>query len=256
MENMGVIHENLDQKVYLIIKNKIIERQLLPGEKIPQDKLARELGISRTPLVSALKYLEKEKLVEAKPRRGFFVRLFTKHEMVSIFELREVLEGLAARRAALNITDIQVEKLKDFSKAFQISKSFPDVGSYAKVDRGFHNYVTEIGAKEFLKNILQTYNIISFSYQVVSSEGLVRPPAETIDEHLAIVDAIGRRDPASAEELMRQHFRHSIATLKNEIENGTQNRAAKVEHVQFGQSTTPSKGLRTPKMPNALSKKP
>jgi DNA-binding GntR family transcriptional regulator len=123
------------------------------------------------------------------------------------------------------------------------------------VDRGFHNFVTEIGAKEFLKNILQTYNIISFSYQVVSSEGLVRPPAETIDEHLAIIDAIGRRDPASAEELMRQHFRHSIATLKNEIENGTQKRAANVEHIQFGKSTTPSDELRIPKTPNVLSTK-
>jgi len=256
MENMGVIHENLDQKVYLIIKNMIIERQLLPGEKIPQDKLARELGISRTPLVSALKYLEKEKLVEAKPRRGFFVRLFTKQEMVSIFELREVLEGLAARRAALNITDTQIEKLNDFSKAFQISKSFTDVGSYAKVDRGFHNFVTEIGAKEFLKNILQTYNIISFSYQVVSSEGLVRPPAETIGEHLAIIDAVGRRDPASAEELMRQHFRLSIATLRYAIENGTRNEATKIECPRLDRSTTPSQGLRTPKTPNVLSEKP
>lgn len=256
MEYRGVIHENLDQKVYQIIKNKIIERQLLPGEKIPQDKLARELGISRTPLVSALKYLEKEKLVVAKPRRGFFVRLFTRQEMVSIFELREVLEGLAARRAALNITDTQIEKLKDFSKAFQISKSFPDVGSYAKVDRRFHNFVTEIGAKEFLKNILQTYNIISFSYQVVSSEGLVRPPAETIGEHLAIIDAVGRRDPASAEELMRQHFRLSIATLRYEIENGTRNEATKIERLRLDRSTTPSHGLRTPKTPNVLSEKP
>lgn len=256
MEYRGVIHENLDQKVYQIIKNKIIERQLLPGEKIPQDKLARELGISRTPLVSALKYLEKEKLVVAKPRRGFFVRLFTRQEMVSIFELREVLEGLAARRAALNITDTQIEKLKDFSKAFQISKSFPDVGSYAKVDRRFHNFVTEIGAKEFLKNILQTYNIISFSYQVVSSEGLVRPPAETIGEHLAIIDAVGRRDPASAEELMRQHFRLSIATLRYEIENGTRNEATKIERLRLDRSTTPSQGLRTPKTPNVLSEKP
>ncbi|MFZ1200419.1 MAG: GntR family transcriptional regulator, partial [Desulfobacterales bacterium] len=179
-------------------------------------KLARELGISRTPLISALKYLEKEQLVEAKPRRGFFVRLFTRSEMVSIFELREVLEGLAARRAALNVTDDQIEKLADFSKAFQLSKSLPDVGTYAKVDRSFHSFVTEIGAKEFLKNILQTFNIISFSYQVVSTEGLVRPPTKTIAEHLAIIEAIGRRDPAAAEELMRRHFRRSIATLKSE----------------------------------------
>ncbi|MFZ0133680.1 MAG: GntR family transcriptional regulator [Desulfobacterales bacterium] len=254
MENLGVIRENLDQKVYEIIKNLIIERQLLPGDKIPQDKLARELGISRTPLVGALKYLEKEKLVEGKPGRGFFVRLFSRQEMVSIFELREVLEGLAARRAALNISDAQIEKLKDFSKSFQISKSFPAVGSYAKVDRSFHNFVTEIGAKEFLKNILQTFNIISFSYQVVSSEGLVRPPAETIDEHLAIIGALERRDPVAAEELMRQHFRHSIATLKNEIENSTGGRAAKAENLPSGKPATPPKKRRIPQTPVVLSK--
>jgi DNA-binding GntR family transcriptional regulator len=71
MKNSGAAHENLAQKAYLIIKNMIIDRKLLPGDKIPQEKLAQELGISRTPLVSALKYLEKEKLVAAQPRRGF-----------------------------------------------------------------------------------------------------------------------------------------------------------------------------------------
>ena len=83
MVNLGAEHENLDQKAYLILKNMIMSRRLLPGEKIPQEKLAHDLGISRTPLVSALKYLEKEKLVEAIPRRGFYVRLFTKEEMIS-----------------------------------------------------------------------------------------------------------------------------------------------------------------------------
>ena len=76
MINLGAEHENLDQKAYSILKNLIIERKLLPGEKIPQEKLARDLGISRTPLISALKFLEHEKLVESVPRRGFFVRLF------------------------------------------------------------------------------------------------------------------------------------------------------------------------------------
>ena len=69
--------ENLDQKAYQIIKDMIENRELLPGQKIQQEKLAAELGISRTPLISALKFLEHEKLVETKPRRGFFVRLFT-----------------------------------------------------------------------------------------------------------------------------------------------------------------------------------
>ena len=222
MKNLGAEHENLDQKVYEIIKNMITERQILPGEKIPQEKLAQELGISRTPLVSALKFLEHEKLVESKPRRGYFVRLFSKQEMVSIFELREVLEGLAAKRAAANITDIEIEVLNGFFRDFAESTNITDFRAYAKEDRRFHNYITEIGAKEFLKSILQTYNFITASYQYLSSEGLVRPPNETIEEHLAVIKAIGDRDPEAAEELMRRHLNKTIAHLKQDIEKETE----------------------------------
>ena len=227
MVNLGAEHENLDQKVYLILKNMIIDRKLLPGDKIPQEKLARELGISRTPLVSAIKYLEHEKLVEAKPRRGYFVRLFSKQEMIDIFELREVLEGLAAKRAAICIVEKEIEILKGFFRPFAKSANIIDFKAYAREDRRFHNFITEIGAKEFLKSILQTCNIITASYQYLSSEGLVRPPSETIEEHLAVIDAIGNRDSAAAEKLMRQHLKNTIVHLRQEIEEEKQGMTAK-----------------------------
>ena len=214
MRNLGAEHENLDRKAYSILKEMIIDRKLLPGDKIPQERLARELGISRTPLVSALKFLEREKLVEARPRRGFFVRHFTESEMVSIFELREVLEGLAARRAAVCATADDIKRLKGFFRQFKNGSPIEDIRGYAREDRQFHNFVTEIGSKEFLKSILQSYNIISFSYQVISSEGLVRPPDETILEHLAIIDAIADKDPEGAESLMRRHFQKSMRSIK------------------------------------------
>jgi DNA-binding GntR family transcriptional regulator len=217
MINLGAEHENLDQKAYSILKDMIIERKLLPGQKIPQEKLARDLGISRTPLVSALKFLEQEKLVESVPRKGFFVRLFSKEEMVYIFELREVLEGLAARRAAAKITDPQIIQLNSFFQHFAKQKNISDYKGYAREDRKFHNFVIDVGAKEFLKSILLTTNIISFSYQVLHSEGLVRPPNETIQEHLAVIGAIKERDSEAAEYLMRQHFKKSLAYLKQEI---------------------------------------
>ncbi|MFH1984440.1 MAG: GntR family transcriptional regulator [Pseudomonadota bacterium] len=218
MPTLGEEHANLDQKAYQIIKDMIIGRELLPGDKIPQEKLARDLGISRTPLVNALKYLEHEKLVEAKPRRGYFVRLFTIQEMVSIFELREVLEGLAARRAATHITVPQIDRLNTFFSAFSTQSTLADVRAYAREDRAFHNFVVEVSAREFLKSMLETYNIISFSYQVISSEGLVRSPDKTIKEHMNVITAISDRDPEEAERLMRQHFRNSIAELKLQIE--------------------------------------
>jgi DNA-binding GntR family transcriptional regulator len=217
MQNLGAEHANLDQKVYQILKDMIIDRKLLPGEKIRQEKLAQELGISRTPLVAALKFLEHEKLVESKPRRGFFVRLFKKQEMVSIFELREVLEGLAARRAAMQVTDDEIDHLQAFFDGFKSQADISDYRGYSKEDRRFHNFVIQVGAKEFLRSILETYNIISFSYQVVSSEGLVRSPNETLEEHLAVIGAISDRDPEAAETLMRRHFKRSAAALMQDF---------------------------------------
>ena len=215
--NLGVEHENLDQKAYQILKTMIMDRQLLPGEKIPQEKLAEDLGISRTPLINALKFLEKEKLVQSIPRRGFFMRTFTQKEMISIFELREVLEGLAARKAAQKITDNQIVQLGKFFKQFAGDKDIDDIRAYAREDRRFHKFLLDIGAKEFLKSILETYNVISYSYQVVSPEGLVRHPRETIREHRAMIDAIAGRDAEAAENLMRRHFQRSRAVLQESL---------------------------------------
>jgi DNA-binding GntR family transcriptional regulator len=215
--NLGAEHENLDQKAYQILKTMIMDRQLLPGEKIPQEKLAEDLGISRTPLINALKFLEKEKLVQSIPRRGFFMRTFTQKEMISIFELREVLEGLAARKAAQKITDNQIVQLGKFFEQFAGDKDIDDIRAYAREDRRFHKFLLDIGAKEFLKSILETYNVISYSYQVVSPEGLVRHPRETIREHRAMIDAIAGRDAEAAENLMRRHFQRSRAVLQESL---------------------------------------
>lgn len=224
MPNLGERHANLDLQAYDIIKEMITHRKLLPGEKIPQEKLASELGISRTPLVNALKFLEKEKLVEAKPRRGYFVRLFSQEEMINIFELREVLEGLAARRAAEQISDAQIDRIQKFFSAFTHGDPITDTKAYGQQDREFHRFITALGAMEFLSSILQAYNIISFSYQVLGDDGLVRPPDETIIEHRAIIEAISDRAPGQAEEMMRQHFKRTTAYIKAQVEQESEDR--------------------------------
>lgn len=218
MRNIGSEYENLDQKVYQVIKEMIEDRTLLPGHKIPQEKLARELGISRTPLISALKFLEHEKLVEVKPRRGFFVRLFAVSEMIGIFEIREVLEGLAARRAAQCITDKDCTILKDIFSDFRHQDNITDLAAYSRADRVFHTMITRLASREFLTTMLQTFNIISLAYQNVPSEGLIRHPNDTMKEHDAICDAICNRDVETAENLMKLHFKQTIDILGHQID--------------------------------------
>jgi DNA-binding GntR family transcriptional regulator len=218
VKKVGIDHVNLDQKVYSQLKSMILDQNLKPGSKIYQEKLAEDLGISRTPLVNALKKLEQEHLITAIPRRGFYARHFSKEEMINIFELREVLEGLAARRAAIRISDNQIQKLGNFFKDF---KSFEDDGiveKYAKEDRRFHNFLIQIGRDDLLSSILETYSVITFSYLVGLRGGLVRPPQETIREHLSIIEAITRKDPEMAESVVRLHLRKSREKLTQEFE--------------------------------------
>ncbi len=216
MRNIGAEYENLDQKVYQVIKNMIENRTLLPGKKIPQEKLAKDLGISRTPLISALKFLEHEKLVEVKPRRGFFVRLFTIKEMIGIFEIREVLEGLAARRTAECITDKECDTLKKIFHDFDGLADITDITAYSRADRTFHTMITSVASREFLTTILQTFNIISLTYQNVPREGLIQHPNNTIVDHINIIDAICSHESEKAETLMRRHLQKGIELLREQ----------------------------------------
>jgi len=213
MKSLGAEHENLDNKVYRQLKAMILDQKLKPGSKIYQEKLAEDLGISRTPLVSALKKLEQEQLITAVPRKGFFVRHFSTDEMISIFELREVLEGLAARRASMRITADQIRKLRKFFQGVGTSDDTKGVEKYAAEDRRFHNFLIDIGGDDLMASILETYSVIAFSYLLGFGGGLVRPPKETLPEHLAIIDAITNRNPDRAERAIRIHFKRSREKL-------------------------------------------
>ena len=220
MKKLGSTHENLDHKVYKTLKAMILGQKLSPGAKIHQEKLADDLGVSRTPVVNALKKLEQERLIIAVPRKGFYVRRFTPEEMIRIFELREVLEGLAVRRASVRITDGQLQKLRGFFGGIKVSDRSKDVERYGEEDRRFHNFLIEIGGDEILSGILETYNLITSSYLVGFPGGLVRPPRETLSEHLAIIGAICRQDAEKAEAAVRIHLRRSREKLAKEIAMG------------------------------------
>ncbi len=222
MKKLGSTHENLDHKVYKTLKAMILGQKLSPGAKIYQEKLADDLGVSRTPLVNALKKLEQEKLIVAVPRKGFYVRRFSPQEMIRIFELREVLEGLAARRASVRITDGRLQKLQSFFKGFRVLDQAKDVERYAEEDRRFHNFLIEIGGDEILLGILEMYNLITASYLVGFRGGLVRPPQETLPEHLAIIEAIIKKDPEMAEQTIRLHLKRSREKLIKDFEEKSQ----------------------------------
>jgi DNA-binding GntR family transcriptional regulator len=228
-------HENLDLKICQRLRQMIVARDLRPGQRLMQEHLARELGVSRTPLVNALKRLAQEGLVDWVSRRGIYVKRFTKREMARLFEVREALEALAARRAAARIPRGEAERLWDLFRGLGGAPTPARTRRYIEQDRYFHWRLVELAANEPLARALDSVNMRFFAYQ----DGLVRPPAETLPEHRAILLALGRGDAAAAEAAMRRHIRRSVEQLEHEAEAE--------EDAMSGPPAPPQRGVPAPR---------
>ncbi|MBN1996801.1 GntR family transcriptional regulator [candidate division KSB1 bacterium] len=207
-------HVDLTKRVYEELKKMILEGELKPGEKILQEKIAKQLGISRTPLLKALQMLEYELLVECIPRRGMYVKKLTTREIIDVFYAREVLEGLAARLSAQKISDDQIAQLRGLFEPFLQNTNNISFEAYEKADRRFHIMILKISDSTVLNRLEMIGNVLLIAYQA----SLVRPPSETLSEHIAIIDAISTRNGDLAERLCRDHISKSRAKLAKEIE--------------------------------------
>jgi len=207
-------YRNLDKLVYNKVKEMILKKQLKPGKQLIQEELAKKLGVSRTPLRRALSQLAKEHLVKVMPRGSTYVREFSKEEMIAIFEMREVLEGLACRKAAPVVSKNRLNLLKDLYKRAMKSSNKGDWTAYKKADEKFHSFLIETSRIDLLREIVKSFHILlSNSY----TRGLIRPPKETFPEHMAIIEALENHDPDLSEKLMREHIRKSIRVLEEKF---------------------------------------
>jgi len=227
--------ESLEEQTYARLRAAIIERRIMPGQRIPVDQLAREFGISRTPILNALKRLAQERVVDCVSRRGVFVRRFSKREMARLFEVREALEGMAVRLAARRISPREIRALEKLFRGFDGPPTAARVRRYIERDRCFHWRLVELAGNEQLMAALDSVNMMFFAYQ----DGVVRPPAETVPEHAAILEALGRGDPEAGEAAMRLHIRRSIERLEQEAEVETRTAARRdAEGRGTGRRTT------------------
>ncbi len=211
-----VKYYDLSYQVYQRIKEMILSNQFKPGEKLLQEKIAAELGVSRTPLHKAFQMLENEYLVESIPRRGMFVKKIDLKQIKDAFECREAIEGIAARRVATQIQAKDLKALKKIFEPFTADRDNIDEEAYRKADREFHNLILHLSGNEILIKMDVTSNVLVRTY----TQGLVRNPSETLDEHIGIIQAIELGDGDMAEKRIREHSRKSNRELGKRAEAG------------------------------------
>jgi DNA-binding GntR family transcriptional regulator len=206
-----ISNDELGAQAYKKVRSMIILKKLLPGQKIVQDKLADSLGISRTPLRSALQMLEAENLIESVPRKGVIVKEFSDKEIIELYDCRIALEGTAASLFTRIATDTEIARLAGLFQPFL--KSSIDPNKYQIADSNFHDSIIQACGNSFLSRLFQQGNILA----IINMVGLVRPPEETLNEHLDIISAMKRRDAVLVETLVKSHLDKSKQLIINKM---------------------------------------
>jgi len=208
----------LDEVVHARLCDAIAEGVLSPGQHLRAGRLAKEMSVSRTPVVNALKRLSQAGLVEWVANSGAYVRRFSMLETAQIFELREVLEGLAARHAARNLSERAIDELDalfvDFRGDAGEEAGPRIVRAYLAKDRLFHRSIIEAAGSAPLSRTTDQVHVTTVAF----SAGLIRTVSVGIAEHDQIVAAFRARDPEAAEVAMRKHLRRSVDWLYEEAE--------------------------------------
>jgi DNA-binding GntR family transcriptional regulator len=208
-----------------LIREAIIDGRLEPGQRLKEEELARELGISRTPIREALLMLQAEGLVDAIPNRGAMVRVHTADDLEDLYQLRALLEGYAARRAATRITDEEVETLRESCARFDALDSEKELREFVRENMVFHTAILDIAGSSRLTSMVRRVIELPLVYRsyIWYSSDQKRISAHY---HRQIVTALGDRDAERAELIMKEHVFEARDVLVQNL------RAAEAEATQ------------------------
>ena len=212
---------NLADQVRDAIMSEIASGQMLPGDRIIQEKIAQALGVSRQPVQQALNLLHKQGVLQEAPGRGLIVTLLDPDHALHMYDLRAVIEGLACRRAAENSEKNNAEKLGQ--PIIEAGRKAVAIGSVAKMiaaDMKFHELLYTLSGNPLIAPSLSTH--LTYTQRVMG-EVLLRDekPRDIWNQHARILEAILKGDGDRAEMLVRTHITQAATFMVARMRSGT-----------------------------------
>ena len=209
----------LADRVCQQIITAIVKGEIKAGEKISEPELARTYGISRGPLREAIRRLEGLILVESRPNVGARVVQLSVKELLEIYRVREALEGMACRLAAINMSDDEIKALRTLLDQHQAGIEQQEGQAYFQKegDLDFHYRIVMGSGNSKLQELLAAdlYHLVRmYRYQFSLSSSR---PTMALREHHQILDAIESRDEELAELLMRRHISASRRNIESKL---------------------------------------
>ena len=201
--------------VYDNIYQRLMSLEISPGARIAIDTLARDLDISQTPVREALSRLEREGLVRKAHLIGYSAApQLTRKQFDDLYTFRLLLEPEGSRLAALNMTQDALAEVEAAAANMQDGGPAVDRNSrysrFARADAHFHDAILRIGGNTVMRQALAVQHVHLHIFRLMFH---ARVTAEALDEHESLLVAFRTRDPAAAEQAMRDHIQRSYDRL-------------------------------------------
>ena len=203
MASLGETHRTLREAAAEEIHALILKGELAPGERLVEDRLASQLGVSRNPVREAIRLLESTGLVQVLPRRGAYVATVDVDDLEQLLEMRAVIEGYAAEVAARQGSGEGAARLGDVIATGREATEQGDIVRAAACHREFHLEIERMAGNRYLTEVaapLRNRTELVFSLLLDTRQGV------TWTEHQAIHDAIAAGEPAAARAAVDAHL--------------------------------------------------
>ena len=197
--------KSLGQHVFDNLKQAIIRGKITPGEWLVESHIAQMLGISRTPVREAIHKLEREGLIERQPRGGFTVLGLSRDDIEETFGIRSVLEGYAARLAAVKHQEKELEPLEKKIEEFQNALDRKKMSALLLINTEFHDLLYGLSKSPRLINMINGLRdqIYRFREMILKETQFA---ATSNQDHSQMLQYIRKRDAEGAERLVREHI--------------------------------------------------
>lgn len=200
---------SLKEMAFQAIKKAIMNDQLEPGKLYSEPGLARELGISRTPVHEALIELASKGFLKLFPRRGFQINKLKQKEIRNLYSFRMTLETAVIREITPKITDELALELEAISRRQKRMAKGGNWMGFLKVDRGLHCFLASLTQNTYIISALENVrDLIDWTGAKILAERKERPQ-EAVKEHEAIISMLKKGDVAGAISKMEEHLKIS-----------------------------------------------
>ena len=209
--------KSLGQYVYENLKQAIVKGDMSPESRVVENRVADALGISRTPVREAIHKLEREGLLLQHPKGGFFVTGLTLEDVEETFGIRSVLESYAARLAAINHQEDELDPLVKKINEYQLCLDQGKMDALLRLNTEFHDLLYTLSRSPRLIKMINDLRDQIYRYRqiILKMEEMARKSNE---DHRSMLKLIRRRDADGVERLVREHILRGQAVVLREFD--------------------------------------